>query len=52
MKPQVNQHFRESCQVTESGVTEPGLQAGYPLYIGLTRGIERVTDAAGSSGIK
>jgi hypothetical protein len=27
MKPQVSQHFGEYCQVTESGVTEPGLQA-------------------------
>ena len=27
MKPQVSQHFGEFCQVTESGVTEPGLQA-------------------------
>ena len=27
MKPQVSQHFGECCQVTEGGVTEPGLQA-------------------------
>jgi hypothetical protein len=27
VKPQVSQHFGESCQVTESGMTEPGLQA-------------------------
>ena len=27
MKPQVSQHFGECCQVTERGVTEPGLQA-------------------------
>jgi hypothetical protein len=26
MKPQVSQHFAESCQVTETGLTEPGLQ--------------------------
>ncbi len=30
MKPQVSHHFGESCQVTESGMTEPGLQAGSP----------------------
>jgi len=30
VKPQVSQHSREYCQVTESGVTEPGLQAGSP----------------------
>jgi hypothetical protein len=27
MKPQVSQHIAESCQVTEIGLTEPGLQA-------------------------
>jgi hypothetical protein len=27
VKSQVSQHFGEFCQVTESGVTEPGLQA-------------------------
>jgi hypothetical protein len=27
VKPQVSQHFGECAQVTESGVTEPGLQA-------------------------
>ena len=36
MKPQVSQHFGESCQVTEGGVTEPGLQAGSPPFIALT----------------
>lgn len=34
MKPQVSQHFGECCQVTEGGVTEPGLQVGSPtLYL-------------------
>jgi hypothetical protein len=27
VKPQVSQHFAEYCQVMETGVTEPGLQA-------------------------
>ena len=31
MKPQVSQQFGECCQVTESGVTEPGLQANSPF---------------------
>ena len=35
MKPQVSQHFAESCQVTETGLTEPGLQAGSPPLISL-----------------
>ena len=33
MKSQVSQHFGEYCQVTESGVTEPGLQAGLTPYM-------------------
>jgi hypothetical protein len=30
VKPQVSEHFGEYCQVMESGVTEPGLQADLP----------------------
>jgi hypothetical protein len=30
VKSQVRQHFGECCQVTESGVTEPGLQTEAP----------------------
>ena len=27
MQPQISEHFGKCCQVTESGVPEPGLQA-------------------------
>jgi hypothetical protein len=30
MKPQISQYFGEFYQVTESDVSEPGLQAGSP----------------------
>ena len=39
MKPQVNRLLGECCQVTESGVTEPGLQAGSSLHAALTCGV-------------
>ena len=32
MKPQVSQHFAESCQVTETGLTEAGLQTGSAAF--------------------
>jgi hypothetical protein len=35
VKSQASQHFGESCQATEGGVTEPGLQAGSPPFISL-----------------
>jgi hypothetical protein len=44
VKPQVSQHFRECYQVTEAGLTEPGLQAGSPLHIALTCGLLRLTE--------
>ena len=46
MKPQVSQHFGEYCQVTESGVTEPGLQADSPPFTSLTWDSAGVADEA------
>ena len=44
MKPQVSQHFAESCQVTEIGLTEPGLLADSLRGVGpgLRRGLSGV----------
>ena len=36
VKPQVSQHSGKGYQVTESGLTEPGLQADSPLATALT----------------